>query len=129
MRADMAGRIKLAFADATDFDPGKTFGVSQFDRIMFSYTLSMIPAWERVLHHGAKMLAPGGRVLIADFGDQRQLPGAFKSLLGAWLALFHVSPRENMEKVVRDIAAEHGLTCQFRPVYRGYTFLASLERK
>ena len=46
-REGLGGRIRLAHADATRFDPALLFGVPGFSRIFFSYTLSMIPEWER----------------------------------------------------------------------------------
>ncbi|MCW5734142.1 MAG: class I SAM-dependent methyltransferase [Enhydrobacter sp.] len=42
-RSGLARRVELAWADATTFDPGATFGRSDFSRIFFSYSLSMIP--------------------------------------------------------------------------------------
>jgi S-adenosylmethionine-diacylgycerolhomoserine-N-methlytransferase len=36
------------------------FGVPLFSRIYFSYTLSMIPPWERALAHAWDHVAPGG---------------------------------------------------------------------
>ena len=45
----LTGRVRLAHADATRFDPAILFGVPSFSRIFISYSLSMIPAWEAVL--------------------------------------------------------------------------------
>lgn len=128
IRADMAQRIKLAWADAAHFDPEKTFGVAGFERIMFSYTLSMIPQWEAVLEHALEIIKPGGRILIADFGDQNELPAAFKSILHRWLALFHVTPRQDMQEKVEAMAQRHGAKVQFRRIYRGYAFIAAIEK-
>ena len=44
-RAGLGGRIRLAQADATGFDPQALFGRPGFDRIVISYALSMIPPW------------------------------------------------------------------------------------
>src|SRR5215471_298075 len=38
-------RICVAQADATRFDPQSLFGITQFDRIFISYSLSMIARW------------------------------------------------------------------------------------
>lgn len=128
MRANMAQRIKLALADATQFDPQKTFGVAGFERIMFSYTLSMIPQWETVLENALNHLKPGGQILIADFGDQNELPGAFKTVLHRWLALFHVTPRQDMQEKVEAIAQRHGAQLHFRRIFRGYAFIAVIKK-
>lgn len=127
-RADLAGRVKLAWADATNFDPQRTFAIADFDRIMFSYTLSMIPEWRVALERSIAIMAPQSSLLIADFGDQRELPDAFRMALRTWLSWFHVTPRTDLEAVVRQTAASHDLSCAFRPIYRGYAFLASLQR-
>src|SRR5450631_3321857 len=42
-------RIVLAHADATDFSAQKTFGIAKFDRVFFSYTISMIPNWQAAI--------------------------------------------------------------------------------
>ncbi len=127
VRAQMTSRIQLAWADATTFDPQRTYNVEAFDRVMFCYTLSMIPDWHAALSRALDALAPGGVLLIADFGDQRQLPGAFRRALRTWLSWFHVTPRVEMEQVVRDMALARGCQCEFRVLYRGYAFLASIS--
>lgn len=127
-RAGLTGRIKLAWADATNFDPQRTFAIADFDRIMFSYTLSMIPQWRAALDRSITIMAPQSSLLIADFGDQRELPDAFRTVLRAWLSWFHVTPRTDLEAVVRQTAVTNALACDFRPIYRGYAFLASLQR-
>ena len=48
--------------------------------------------------------------------------------LRRWLALFHVTPCPQAESVLRTIAAQRGLACDFIPLYRGYAFLAALRR-
>ena len=114
-------------ADAVNF-PTMLFGEEPFQRIYFSYTLSMIPDWIAALEHAAAVIPPGGGLLIADFGDQRDLPGWFGGLLRRWLARFDVTPRNDLEDVLRKLAAERGLHCDFHRLYRGYAFIAALRR-
>ncbi len=73
------GRIAIACADATDFDPAKAFGVARFDRVFFSYTLSMIPDWQTALAQAFAMLSPDGELHIVDFGQSEGLPRAFRA--------------------------------------------------
>jgi S-adenosylmethionine-diacylgycerolhomoserine-N-methlytransferase len=40
-------------------------------RVLFSYSLTMMPAWERLLERAALDLAPGGRIGVVDFLDAR----------------------------------------------------------
>jgi S-adenosylmethionine-diacylgycerolhomoserine-N-methlytransferase len=123
----LQGRARLAQADATDCAPDQIFGCV-FHRVYFSYTLSMIPDWTAALDKAAAALPPGGAVLIADFGDQSGLPLWFRRVLRKWLALFHVTPCPEAESVLRAIAAQRGLACDFVPLYRGYAFVAALRR-
>ena len=64
---------------------------------MISYSLSMIPGWHTALDVALSLLAKGGKLTIVDFGRQERLPAAFRALLRAWLALFHVKPTDSLE--------------------------------
>jgi S-adenosylmethionine-diacylgycerolhomoserine-N-methlytransferase len=121
-RAGAADRTILAPADATGFAAEALFGTAQFDRICFSYTLSMIPDWRAALAQAVTLLAPGGALHIVDFGDQAQLPGWFRNVLRAWLARFSVTPRQELMAQCEALARAHGLTCQTRRLYRGYAW-------
>ncbi|MFA5970507.1 MAG: class I SAM-dependent methyltransferase [Sphingomonas sp.] len=125
--AGLSDRITLAQGDATAFDAAALFGIERFDRIFQSYTLSMIPDWQGAIREAAGKLAPGGRLDIVDFGQQEQLPGAFRALLFAWLARFDVSPRATLAQVTDAAAEANGLTARFQPLYRGYAWSARLS--
>jgi S-adenosylmethionine-diacylgycerolhomoserine-N-methlytransferase len=125
--AGLGFQVETAQGDATCF-PLDLFRVERFDRIFFSYTLSMIPAWQHALEHAVTRLAPGGSLLIADFGDQRDLASMFKWVLRHWLSLFHVEPRDHLEKVLNDLAERNGLQVDFVRLYGSYTFIAALRR-
>src|SRR5688500_2355913 len=62
-KADAAGatnlELKTALADAFTFDG--TFGLAeQFDKIFFSYSISMIPPWRESIENALKNLKDGG---------------------------------------------------------------------
>lgn len=120
-------RVKVQLADATSFDPAALFGVERFDRVVISYALSMIPDWEKALRTAAGFLAPAGSLHIADFGDQTELPGWFRKGLFAWLDLFSVTPRLDLQDKADSIARTFGYDCRFRTLYRGYAALAELR--
>ncbi len=126
-RADLAGRITVAEADASDFDPVALFGRSAFDRVVISYALSMIPPWRDVLGHAVEVVAPTGSLHLVDFGNGRGLPRAFNAALAAWLRRFHVEPRRDLPDVVAAVAATAGLRARARPLYRGYAVTATLR--
>jgi S-adenosylmethionine-diacylgycerolhomoserine-N-methlytransferase len=125
--AGLAGRVALAQADATAFDPQALFGVRAFDRVFVSYALSMIPPWRQACAEAAAHLAPGGALSIVDFGDQGALPGWFREALSGWLARFHVTPRLDLEAELAALAAARSLRLTFQPLYRRYAFLAALQ--
>lgn len=126
-RAGLGETARLAQGDAAQFDPQALFGCDRFDRIVFSFTLSMIPAWERALAQACTLVAPGGRIAIVDFGQQERLPAAFARALHAWLRRFHVAPRADLLPVIEALAAEYDLLAQSEPLYRGYSWLGRLQ--
>jgi S-adenosylmethionine-diacylgycerolhomoserine-N-methlytransferase len=67
------------------------------DRILFSYSLSMVQEPEAALDAAIAALPPEGQVVVVDFGDFAGLPKIFTRTFTEWLALFHVHPvREAM---------------------------------
>lgn len=127
-RAGLSGRISLAQADATAFDPQALFGLSGFDRIVISYALSMIPPWQGVVAQALRTLAPDGSLHIVDFGDQAGLPGPFKAVLNRWLTLFHVTPRRDLGETLDALARAEGVRARTTRLYRGYAVHAVAER-
>ncbi len=116
-RAGLARRIALARADATAFDPAWLFGVPGFSRIVFSYSLSMIPDWRTALDQALGCLPPGGELHIVDFGGQQGLPRWFRAGLRLWLAQFHVSPRDGLEAELRGAPAAGGRRAALRRLH------------
>lgn len=128
-KAGLGQRIGLAQADATGFDPQALFGRAGFDRIVISYALSMIPPWQGVVAEALRRLSPGGSLHIVDFGDQAGLPAPFKAVLLRWLALFHVTPREDLPETVQALAEAAGADCRIGVPYRGYAVHAVATRR
>ncbi len=126
--AGLEQRITLAQADAAAADPLRLFGHADFERIVISYALSMIPPWRRVLAHAITLLAPRGALYVVDFGDQAGLPDWFRALLFRWLNWFHVTPRLDLRTELDTLARANGLTLQARDLHRGYAIFARLER-
>lgn len=112
--------IRLAEGDATDFDAGAAFGLPRFDRVYFSYALSMIPDWRTALAHGLDLVGDGGRLAVVDFGFCEGLGRPARGLLHGWLALFHVSPRAELEDEMARLAAGSGKPLRFERPFGGY---------
>lgn len=128
-RAGLADRIRLAQADAAAFDPLTAFARDGFDRVFCSYTLSMIPPWEQALDRALEAVLPGGVLHIVDFGGQEKLPGWFRSLLRAWLAKFHVSPRDSLREVLDSECRRTGASLEFETLFRGYAVHAVIRKR
>jgi S-adenosylmethionine-diacylgycerolhomoserine-N-methlytransferase len=127
-RAGLAPRIALAQADATAFDPLGLFDCASFERVMISYTLSMISPWREALAQALDLVAPSGSLEIVDFGDCAGLPYPFKVGLRRWLAAFDVSPRDDLARALEELAADRGMTCEIESWFRGYATLAVARR-
>jgi S-adenosylmethionine-diacylgycerolhomoserine-N-methlytransferase len=125
-RRGLSSRIRVAHGDATGFDPQLLFGVPAFDHVMVSYSLSMIPAWTRVIESALSHLKPGGRLHIVDFGQQERLPGIARALLLRWLKMFDVTPRDDLERVLSGMANARGADLKFERPFRGYAQYAVL---
>ncbi len=119
-RAGLNSHVRVAHGDATAFDPKSLFGIPQFDHLMISYSLSMIPDWRRVLRAAAVHLKPGGRLHVVDFGRQERLPGIARMLLRRWLAMFDVTPRDDLEHVLSAMAEGSGAQLRFERPFRDY---------
>jgi S-adenosylmethionine-diacylgycerolhomoserine-N-methlytransferase len=127
-RRGLAQRIRVAHGDAANFDPQFSFGIPSFDHVMISYSLSMIPDWERVLDAAIGRLNPGGQLHIVDFGRQERLPSVTRGLLLLWLKLFGVTPRDNLEQVLLTMTTACGGELKFERPFRGYAQYAVLTK-
>lgn len=126
-RRTLKKRAVLVRADARAFDGRTSFGTETFDRIIISYSLSMMPGWQTALAVAADHLAPGGSLHIVDFGGQTGWPGWFGRLLRGWLSRFHVSPRTDIAGVLSQLAAGRGGTAEFEALYRDYAVYGVLR--
>ncbi|MCF3639359.1 class I SAM-dependent methyltransferase [Rhizobium sp. TRM95111] len=123
-----SGRARLPglrVLDATTFT-ASDFGVSGFDRIVVSYALSMIPDWEQAIDRAVDALNPGGSLHVVDFGQQENLPAAFRRSLHLWLSRFHVTPRAGLKSVLEAAASRRGAALDFRKVAGGYAWVATI---
>jgi S-adenosylmethionine-diacylgycerolhomoserine-N-methlytransferase len=121
-RNNLMHRVKLAQADAVTFNSQHVFGQTGYDRIYFSYTLSMIPNWQGALKTALTQLSPQGELHIVDFGQCEKLPKLCRSVLQKWLAQFHVYPRGTLPDILSTELADFAKTTTFNALHRGYTW-------
>lgn len=94
--AGLGDRIHLEHGYAERLTPAM-FGLADgFDRVIFSYSLSMIPDWYQSLKVADAALATNGRLHAVDFGDLAGLGRPAAWLMRAWLRRFHVQPRNEV---------------------------------
>lgn len=124
--AGLSNRILLAQGDAAAFDPHALFGIARFDRVIFSYTLSMIPPWQQALQQGIAATAPDGRISIVDFGGQTGWPALWRTPFLAWLKRFDVTPRLDLHDEVERLAALHDRQPRLASLWRDYARTAML---
>jgi S-adenosylmethionine-diacylgycerolhomoserine-N-methlytransferase len=127
-RAGLGQRIVLAQADATSFEPVGLFGRTAFDRVFFSYALSMIPDWRGALGRAIDVLAADGSLHVVDFGKCEELPAMFRGALFTWLARFSVTPIADFEQEIARQAEKRGLVSRVSRPYRGYAVRAVLQQ-
>ncbi|NVK34764.1 MAG: methyltransferase domain-containing protein [Rhodobacteraceae bacterium] len=128
-RAGLADRVSVVRHDASDPLLGEILGGAPFDRVFYSYTLSMMPIWKEALTCGMAQLSDEGRLSVIDFGQQEGLPGIFKHALFAWLRSFHVTPRNELFPTLSELAASRSWNHTFVPLYRGYAHYAELAKR
>jgi S-adenosylmethionine-diacylgycerolhomoserine-N-methlytransferase len=125
-KSDAAGvkNIVLKPALADDFASDATFGLAEkFDKIFFSYSISMIPPWRESIDNAFKNLKPNGTLFIVDFYDQRDLPGPFRGFLKWWLMKFHV---QFWPELMPHLESLDNVT--IKSLFRRYSFIASIRK-
>jgi S-adenosylmethionine-diacylgycerolhomoserine-N-methlytransferase len=121
-RADLQSRVELAESSVDGLDPRRLFGVDRFDVAYFSYVLSMLPDWRRAVERARALLRPGGTLAIVDFADQSAASALRRRALLAWLALFDVHPRPEIEAELKELARALDHRARHVSVARGYAY-------
>ena len=119
--------LKTALADDFSFD--ETFGLPQpFDKIFFSYSISMIPPWRESIDKALRNLKPGGELFIVDFYDQTDLPAPFRKFLKWWLSKFHVRFWPELIPHLRSLEQSGAVSLRIEPLFRRYSFIARMRK-
>src|SRR5262249_9435693 len=106
--------------------PSATLGRDAFDRVYFSYALSMIPPWQAALARGLALTHSSGRFSVVDFGFCEGLGALPRAVLHGWLNLFHVTPRAALEDEIKALARVSGRAFRFERPFGGYAQLATI---
>lgn len=127
--AGFGTRIKLATALATTFTPQMLGHTQPFDRLIYSYSLSMMDDWREALEHGLTQVRRGGAIHVVDFGNQEGLPRWFKRMLGTWLDQFHVRFRPEVRAWFEEQERAGRGRMTYRDVMRGYAYRLDFTTK
>jgi S-adenosylmethionine-diacylgycerolhomoserine-N-methlytransferase len=115
MRRAPFARIADAFAEDA---PYLALAGGPPDRILFSYSLSMIADPDEALAHARTSLAPRGKLVVVDFGDLSGVPRLVRRRFVRFLDAFHVRP------IPRALFTRHGAELIAGPV--GYYRIATM---
>jgi S-adenosylmethionine-diacylgycerolhomoserine-N-methlytransferase len=119
--------LKTALADDFTFD--ETFGLAEpFDKIFFSYSISMIPPWRESVGNALANLKQGGELFIVDFYDQANLPGPFRKFLKWWLTKFRVKFWPELMPHLRSLEENGVVLLHIQPLFRRYSFIARMKK-
>lgn len=118
--------LRTSLADSFTYDAG--FGLERpFDKIFFSYTISMIPTWKDSIENCLRNLRPGGDLFIVDFFDQGELPMTFRRFLKWWLSKFHVTFWPELMPYLHSLETNSTARATITPLFRRYSFIASVH--
>ena len=121
-------RTRLAFGLAGESDERALFDRPEgFDRVVFSYSLSMFDDPAAAVRSGHAALAPGGRLHVVDFGLMADLPSPLRAGLRRWLESFHVQPSDTPRAALAAIAEATGARLEVRDLAGGYARLMHLH--
>ena len=105
-------------------------GIHEFqkkiDRMIFSYSLSMMSKPREILENCLEQMPPGGTVHIVDFGDFKMWPEVFKSSTIKFLNLFEVFPKPDS---VKDFETDKKYILDYKTRLGGYSYIATLKLK
>jgi S-adenosylmethionine-diacylgycerolhomoserine-N-methlytransferase len=112
--------VLLAQAYAQNFQPS-TFGVDQFDKVVFSYALSIIPPWKESVDHALDVLKRGGEMHIVDFGPQDQMPENIRKNFFHFLSRFHVYYKPEIAEYFKKLESDkRGKIVALEKIHKGY---------
>ena len=121
--------VQLRTALADEFSFADTFALSEpFDKIFFSYSISMIPPWRESIDNALNNLKPGGELFIVDFFDQAELPSPFRKFLLWWLSKFHVKFWPELMPHLGSLERAGIVSLEMTPLFRRYSFIARLKK-
>jgi S-adenosylmethionine-diacylgycerolhomoserine-N-methlytransferase len=113
-RVGALGRVRL---DPRPYGSHSDYA-GRVDRILFSYSLSMIPPYDHVLERARFDLTPGGRIAVVDFLDAR-------GPVGGWLTRSHVALGHQRLHALERLFPDHQVEVAWTPFWRFFFFVGA----
>lgn len=127
--ADLSTRVLLKQGFAESFDPKALFDLEIApNKIVFSYTLSIIPPWKEAVDHTLAYLPDEGEIHIVDFGGMDGLPKWFQRFIFWWLAFFHVHHKPEVLEHLKSLVEDKKGTLNVTSLYGGYAYMAVFKK-
>lgn len=129
-KANIEHRVQLIQADAANLIFSKALlKPGSYDRVFFSYTLSMIPQWNKALAEISRLVAESGILLIVDFGLMEKMHPFLKGILRLWLKIFYTTPCDGLVEGVKHLN-QYGFMSDVSHPHKGYSiFIKSQKMK
>lgn len=128
--ANLNERIILKQGLAEELDHASTFGIQElFDIIFFSYSLSMMSGAIRAFDIALRNLKAGKTIYLVDFWDQHGFPSLFRKTFQMWLRIFHVEQKPELLCHLQSISSNHLGELRFESMCRGYSFMATFQKR
>lgn len=121
-RTQLDGRISLLQRDAA------TPADCKAQRILMSYSLSMVPDWRRALAVAIETLEPGGILAIVDFGSFGGLPDWLAEACIDMLSRVDAPPCLELPQELRRYASSRAFSVHHESALAGVYQLAIVER-
>ncbi len=119
-KANLSNQIRLVHGVAGSFKFQE-----KIDRIIFSYSLSMLNKPREILEDCLAQMPPGGSIEIVDFGDFKLWPAIFKSPTLRFLNLLGFFPKVEF---LKEFEIDKNITINYNIKLGGYSYMATIKR-
>ncbi len=120
--------ISFVTALAGDFTFAAIGCERPFNKIFFSFSISMIPSWRESIDTALENICVGGELWIVDFYDQKRLPAIFARSLQWWLSKFHVKFWPDLLPHLKNLESKKVVSLSIMPLYGSYSFIARMQK-
>ena len=117
-KSRLSNQISLSQGYAQNFKPA----ADHIHKMVFSYSLSIIPPWKESVDHALSILPSGSEIHVVDFGGQEKLPAFFRAFVFWWLKLFHVYHKPEVLEYFKKLEQQDAGSLEIEHLYGGYAY-------